>query len=78
MDSLNNLKLRRRCNLVWDNGHPTCVLIVKKPGDAAASQKLQEIGKWCAAFRRPRRGCWPSPPAAALARLECLLPCWPA
>lgn len=45
-DSLSTLKLRRRCNLVWDNGHPTCVLIVKKPGDQAASQKLKELAAW--------------------------------
>ncbi|KAI3424137.1 hypothetical protein D9Q98_009497 [Chlorella vulgaris] len=45
-DSLSSLKLRRRCNLVWEGGHPNCVLIVKKPGDAAASHKLKEIGSW--------------------------------
>lgn len=45
-DSQNTLKLRRRCNLVWDAGHPSCVLIVKKPGEQAASHKLKEIGSW--------------------------------
>ncbi|EFN53556.1 hypothetical protein CHLNCDRAFT_136701 [Chlorella variabilis] len=45
-DSLSSLKLRRRCNLLWEEGHPNCVLLVKKPGDAAASQKLKEIGSW--------------------------------
>ncbi|PSC74131.1 ATP-NAD kinase [Micractinium conductrix] len=45
-DSLSTLKLRRRCNIVWDEGHPNCVLIVKKPGDQAATQKLRELGGW--------------------------------
>ncbi|GAB4813418.1 hypothetical protein N2152v2_000464 [Parachlorella kessleri] len=40
------LKLRRRCRLVWENGHPQSVLIVKKPGDLAASHKLKEIATW--------------------------------
>lgn len=42
----NSLKLRRRCRLVWEKGHPHSVLIVKKPGDMAASHKLKEIASW--------------------------------
>lgn len=47
-DSGSSLKLRRRCTLVWDKGdsQDKAVLIVKKPGDHAASQKLKELGTW--------------------------------
>ncbi|PRW51101.1 ATP-dependent zinc metalloprotease FTSH chloroplastic isoform A [Chlorella sorokiniana] len=47
-DSGSSLKLRRRCTLVWDKGdsQDKAILIVKKPGDHAASQKLKELGTW--------------------------------
>lgn len=34
---------------MWDKGdsRDKAVLIVKKPGDHAASQKLKELGTWC-------------------------------
>lgn len=40
------LRLKRRCRLVWEEGRPHSVLIVKKPGDLAASHKLKEIASW--------------------------------
>eukprot|EP00887_Chlorella_sp_A99_P006919 scaffold2.g6919.t1 len=46
VDNNSNLKLQRRCNLEWEDGHPQSVLIVKKPGDVTASHKLKEIGSW--------------------------------
>jgi NAD+ kinase len=42
------LRLKRRAILKWEDGRPSRVLIVKKPGDMAAAQKLQEIGQWLA------------------------------
>jgi hypothetical protein len=32
--------------LSWEHGHPSTVLIVKKPGDLAAAAKMEEIGAW--------------------------------
>eukprot|EP00891_Asterochloris_glomerata_P006042 jgi/Astpho2/6042/Aster-03996 len=42
------LKLQRRAHIMWENDGPKTVLIVKKPGSAKASAKLQEIARWCA------------------------------
>ena len=42
------LKLQRRAHIMWENEGPKTVLIVKKPGSAKASAKLQEIARWCA------------------------------
>ena len=42
------LKLERRANIVWDSGGPKTVLLVKKPNNVAAAQKLAEMGYWCA------------------------------
>lgn len=40
------LRLRRRAYLRWVDGGPRSVLIVKKPFNHAATQKLRGIGKW--------------------------------
>lgn len=40
------VRLKRRAIIKWDEGHPSTVLLVKKPGDAGAAHKMQEIGKW--------------------------------
>lgn len=41
-----SVRLKRRAILRWESGHPNTILIVKKPGDAAAAQKLKDIGSW--------------------------------
>ena len=40
------LKLQRRAYIVWDEGGPQTVLLVKKTGSTAASMMLGQIGKW--------------------------------
>jgi hypothetical protein len=47
-DENDNLKLQRRALLRWNNGSPSCVLIVKKAGDAVAAAKMAELGTWLA------------------------------
>ena len=42
-----SFRLKRRAILQWeDDARPSTVLIVKKPGDAAATAKLLELGAW--------------------------------
>jgi len=38
--------LKRRAILQWDTGRPTTILIVKKPGDEAATKELKDLGAW--------------------------------
>ncbi len=40
------LKLQRRAFIVWDDGGPQSVFIVKKPHSLEASAKMKEIGDW--------------------------------
>ncbi len=40
------LKLQRRAFIVWDDGGPKSVFIVKKPHSLEASAKMKEIGDW--------------------------------
>lgn len=49
----------------------SCVLIVKKPGEQAASHKLKEIGSWCA---RPCSACMRHRRAYAACATPCLEP----
>lgn len=41
-----SLKLRRRAQLLWNDEHPRSVLIIKKAGKRATSQKLAQIAEW--------------------------------
>lgn len=40
------LKLQRRAHIVWNNGGPHTVFIVKKTGSAKTTAKLKEIAQW--------------------------------
>ena len=40
------LKLQRRAHIIWDNGGPKTVFIVKKTGSAKTTSKLKEIAQW--------------------------------
>lgn len=40
------LKLQRRAFIVWDDGGPNSVFIVKKPHSPEATAKMKEIGDW--------------------------------
>ena len=40
------LKLQRRAHIMWDNGGPKTVFIVKKTGSAKTTAKLKEIAQW--------------------------------
>ena len=42
------LQIQRRAHIVWENSAPRTVFIVKKSSSLATSQKLSEIGDWCA------------------------------
>ena len=39
-------RLKRRAILTWNDGRPSTVLIVKKPGDEAATKQLKDLGAW--------------------------------
>ncbi len=43
------LQIQRRAHIVWEDSAPRTVFIVKKSSSLATSQKLSEIGDWCAA-----------------------------
>lgn len=40
------LKLQRRAHIMWDQGGPKTVFIVKKTGSAKTTAKLKEIAAW--------------------------------
>jgi hypothetical protein len=42
------LPLRRRGLLQWEPGRPSCVLIIKKIKNKAASDRMLQIGRWLA------------------------------
>jgi hypothetical protein len=42
------LQIQRRAHIVWEDTAPRTVFIVKKSSSLATSQKLSEIGDWCA------------------------------
>ena len=48
------LQIQRRAHIVWEDTTPRTVFIVKKSSSLATSQKLSEIGDWCAAAAHNR------------------------
>ena len=55
------LQIQRRAHIIWEDSAPRTVFIVKKSSSLATSQKLSEIGDWCAgsdsvaSFRQERQ-----------------------
>ena len=47
-DDKASLNLQRRSHIVWEEGLPKNVLLVKKDNNTTASDALESIGKWYA------------------------------
>lgn len=46
------LNLQRRAHLLWEEGRPRTVLLVKKANSADASAMLHKVAAWCAPLLR--------------------------
>ena len=69
------LQIQRRAHIVWEDTAPRTVFIVKKSSSLATSQKLSEIGDWCAILLGIPDPCSSSAAEAQLVRYRTVTAC---